>query len=56
MNHSKLRKPRHCNACDRELHVTAKELHEHAVLCARVKAIGLEFPSIVAPKTGDLVK
>jgi len=47
MNESKTRKIRQCWECGGKSLRTAAELMDHAKVCKRVKALGLEVPQIV---------
>lgn len=39
-----------CKECQREWYMTAKELGEHAKMCKRMQAVGLELPNHEQPQ------
>lgn len=49
MSQRKDRKERVCRTCQAHIWGTAVDLKVHAETCARLKAIGLMLPGIIAP-------
>lgn len=53
---ARLKKERSCTSCDNSLYATAVEFKAHALMCLRLKSLGLILPTLQTPTLQEVIE